>query len=223
MGIGALFVYFYSIKIGFGQGFFKGLFMMFVPIIAQLWLCVERGLTEAVGFSNLYSWSTITVFVLGLCVSKAQKTGAVDKIGLGMWFLLLGAMIAWHDQGATKPEKVAIAFAQATLRKDEALATYYATEELGEYIKDIDTDSLDYKLYEEMAVNEWKRMRNKKMVAKIVRNDGARLKIETWYNVEKDVWEPNSEEILVDTPRGWKVDSGMSADIWKGCPRKHKK
>lgn len=218
LGVGVLFVYIYSIRLGFGQGFFKGLFMMLVPVVAQAWLCIERGLCEPVGFSNLYSWATIVVFLLGICVSKAQKIGAVDKLGLGLWFIVFCAMIAWHDQGATKPTDVALAFAQATINADCNLAANYAADDLREYIENIDTKTIEYRILKEISKRARAEMRNKKMVANIVHNNGERLTIQISYNVDEDVWEPFSEEIIENTTRGWRVASGMNADLWKTCP-----
>lgn len=220
LALGVLFVYIYSIRIGFGQGFLKGLFMMFVPIISQIWLCLERGFCEPVGFSNLYSWSTILVFWLTICVGKAKKRGFVDKIGIVLWSLVLCAMVVWHDQGATKPEDVVRAFIQATLRVDEGLASYYASDDLRESIRNIDKSSVDYKILEEMSEGEWKKMRNRKLITKIIRKQENNMVLETWYHVDEDVWEPYSRDTVEYTSCGWKVSSGMNADFWKRVPQK---
>ena len=136
-GVGALAVvsvYAYSVYLGFGSGWFKGLFMLLVPVVAQIWLFFEEWIFNPCGFSCPYVTYVICAVILcmigGIIEELANPKSDTNKTGM---ILLAAGLVVFAiyryesiNRGATKPTDVAGAYVKAMYEADFSIAKYYS-------------------------------------------------------------------------------------------------
>lgn len=221
MGIGVIAVYAYSAWIGFEQGVLKGMFMLLVPVVAQLWLCIERGISNPTGFSNLYSWLTILVGCLAFYSIGVKRFGTRVRWLIVPWIGLLVAMMIWHDKGARDPDKVALAFVNATLAADRSLAGYYSDGSLKRHIESIDEASDEYVFFKRLAKLERKEMIDRPLRTELIDRKDGLLFVRIECEIESGVWLPYTDVVLSHADKGWRVVKGKATDPWTRIPARH--
>ncbi len=127
-------VYAYSVYLGFGSGWFKGLFMLLVPVFAQIWLLIEEWIFNPCGFSCPYVTYVICAVVLcmigGIMEELANPKDETNKTGMILFAagLVVFAVYRYEsiNRGATEPTDVASAYVKAMCEADFSTAKYYS-------------------------------------------------------------------------------------------------
>lgn len=155
--IGLLAVYGYSIYLGFSSGFFKGCFMLLIPVIAQIWLFFEEWMCNPCGFSSCYTTFMTCVLLVALLSGIAyriselceDKDGKDEKAGLLILFCAVvifgGYRYIRTEKGASSPEDVACMYAIAASRFDIEIAKYYSGRGMQDWFDDIESAFKDRK------------------------------------------------------------------------------
>lgn len=155
--IGLVAVYCYSVYLGFGSGFFKGCFMLLIPIVAQIWLFFEEWICNPCGFSSRYTTFVICVLLVALLSGIAYRISELregkddknEKSGLlilfGVVLVFCGYRYVRTEKGASSPEDVACMYAIAASRFDVEIARYYSGRGMQDWFDDIERAFRDRK------------------------------------------------------------------------------
>ena len=147
--IGLVGIYCYSVYLGFEVGFFKGCFMLLLPVVAQIWLFFEEWICNPCGFSCTYVTFSFCVLMCAVLAGILQRMselppGLADKserIGLLIFGAVVIAIGCYRykvmEQGATSPSDVAHAYVIAASRFDVQMAKYYSGRGMQDWFEDI--------------------------------------------------------------------------------------